>query len=529
MSYASEHPNEDEYIAFLEHLSFDLDSQVKAELEFIHAATNWEDPRTGQDWNNVGVAALIQAQSCDELSLKETFVEMAREAFAAGEAEFPLCKVHGILIEVMLGNFVSAQAQAFNALIQFQLELGKDCSTVPLGFIYFPSDRCNRSIDRVGLMEQLFADINGVQQAYRWLCQVFVKSQQVFYNSFGLRTLGIATQIDPTLPLNFLKYGVACLMSGRIEGLIYLHQAHLLAPNSTTVLQSLYLAYRDLGQSAVAHQYWEKTREIERDQPQSTVTWTQVSPDAEFTYLSFDQDIVLTVQPSFKSIVTSVLLSEGDWFESEMEFWRKWLKPGMTVIDVGANVGVYAFSAAKQVGSEGKVIAIEPFPKCVEYLQETSRINQLDWVKVYGAAASDQNGHVRLSIQGASELNEVIIADNVEMTSSNHYIEVPCITLDSLVEQEKIQSVNIMKLDAEGHELNVLQGARKILSEFFPIILYENVAGGQGNNFEVADFLIQNGYQLHAYHPYLEQVTPLNSTSELSGQLNIIAIPKGLI
>jgi FkbM family methyltransferase len=524
MSYASEQPN-DEYIAFLEHLGFTLDSGIKAELTSMYATTDWEDPSTGQDWNNVGVAALIQAQSCDEPSFKETLVEMAREAFAAGEAEFPLCKVHSILLEVMLGNFVTAQAQAFNALIQFQLELEKNLSDVPLGLIYFPADQCNRNIDRVGLVEQLFSAKDGIQQAYRWLCQVFVQSQQVFYNQFGLRTLAIATQIDSTLPLNRLKYGVACLMSGQIEGLIHLHQAHCLAPTDTTVLQSLYLAYRDLGQPAAARHYWKKAKEIEVDRSQSAAVWTQASPDAEFTYLPFDQNILLAVQPSFNSIVTSVVLSEGDWFESEMEFWRSWLKPGMTVIDVGANAGVYTFSAARRVGSEGKVIAIEPFPACVRYLKETCRVNQLDWVKVYGAAASDRNGTVHLSLQGASELNEVVAGDG-ETLPPGQYVDVPCLTLDSLIEQEKLQNVHILKLDAEGHEINVLRGCDLILSEFAPIILYENVAGSQGINLEVANFLIQNNYQLHVYRPYLQQLVMLNSLDELNGQLNIVATPK---
>jgi FkbM family methyltransferase len=523
MSYTSEPPN-DEYITYLEQLNFVLDSSAKAKLASIYASTNWEEPSTGQDWNNVGVAALIQAQGCDELSFKETLVEMAREAFAAGEAEFPLCKVHGILLEVMLGNFVSAQAQAFNALIQFQLELEKDLSNVPLGLIYFPADQCDRNIDRVGLVEQLFSAADGVQQAYRWLCQVFVQSQQVFYNQFGLRTLAIATQIDSTLPLNRLKYGVACLMSGQIEGLIHLHQAHCLAPADTTVLQSLYLAYRDLEQPAVAHCYWEKAQKLVDDRFQSAAIWAKVSPDEAFTYIPFDQNIMLAVQPSFKSIVTSVLLSEGDWFENEMEFWRNWLKPGMTVIDVGANAGVYTFSAARRVGAEGKVIAIEPFPACVEYLRETCRVNQLDWVKVYGVAASDRNGTVHLSLQGASELNEVVAGDQ-ESLPPGQYVDVSCLTLDSLIEEEKLQTVDILKLDAEGHEINVLRGCDRILSEFGPLVLYENVAGSQGSNYAVADFLQKKGYRLHSYQPFMQQLIPLNSNEELNGNLNIIAVP----
>jgi hypothetical protein len=72
----------------------------------------------------------------------------------------------------------------------------------------------------------------------------------------------------------------------------------------------------------------------------------------------------------------------------------------------------------------------------------------------------------------------------------------------------------------------VLRGCDRILSEFAPVILYENVAGSQGINLEVANFLIQNNYQLHVYRPYLQQIVTLNSLDDLNGQLNIVATPK---
>jgi FkbM family methyltransferase len=197
------------------------------------------------------------------------------------------------------------------------------------------------------------------------------------------------------------------------------------------------------------------------------------------------------------------------------------------VIDVGANAGVYTFSAAMRVGAAGKVIAIEPFPACVEYLQETCRVNQLDWVKVYGAAASDQTGTVHLSVRGASELNEVVVS-NGETLPAGQYMDVPCLTLDSLIEQEKLQSLHILKLDAEGHEINVLRGCDRILKEFAPVILYENVAGAQGSNYAVADFLQKKGYRLHSYKPFIQQLIPLNSNEELNGNLNIIAVPSAV-
>jgi len=251
--------------------------------------------------------------------------------------------------------------------------------------------------------------------------------------------------------------------------------------------------------------------------------------DSPFTYVQFESNLLLAVEASFKSIVTSVLVAEGDWFEKEMEFWRNWIKPGMTVIDVGANVGVYTFSAAQRVGSQGKVLAVEPFSGCVRCLEETCRINQFSWVKVCAGAASDRMGSARLSLSASSELNELVANDASVSMESGAFEEVVCFTLDGLMEQENLQQVDILKIDAEGHELAVLMGSQRILLEFKPIILYENIAGSQGSNLPVANYLIDQGYNLFRYQPYLQDLIPLENLNTLQGNLNIVALPESKI
>ncbi|NEO61652.1 MAG: hypothetical protein F6J98_14915, partial [Moorea sp. SIO4G2] len=72
--------------------------------------------------------------------------------------------------------------------------------------------------------------------------------------------------------------------------------------------------------------------------------------------------------------------------------------------------------------------------------------------------------------------------------------------------------------------LQVLAGSNRILTEFTPTILYENIAGSRGSNLAVADFLISKNYQLYQYQPYLGQLIPINSREDLQGRLNIIAL-----
>jgi hypothetical protein len=148
---------------------------------------------------------------------------------------------------------------------------------------------------------------------------------------------------------------------------------------------------------------------------------------------------------------------------------------------------------------------------------------------VCAGAASDRVGSARLSLSASSELNELVANDASVSMESGAFEEVACFTLDSLREQENLQQVDILKIDAEGHELAVLMGSQRILSEFAPIILYENIAGSQGSNLPVANYLLDQGYNLFRYQPYLQDLIPLDNLNTLQGNLNIIALPKSKI
>jgi predicted CoA-binding protein len=70
-----------------------------------------------------------------------------------------------------------------------------------------------------------------------------------------------------------------------------------------------------------------------------------------------------------------------------------------------------------------------------------------------------------------------------------------------------------------------LKGSGKLLSKYAPVIIYENIAGSKGSNYEVAEYLTQHGYQLYRYQPYLQNLSPVNSLEEIQGNLNLIAFP----
>lgn len=94
--------------------------------------------------------------------------------------------------------------------------------------------------------------------------------------------------------------------------------------------------------------------------------------------------------------VLSLSVAFGIYENYEREVFRQFCKPGSTVVDVGANVGLYTVIAASRVGEEGKVIAIEPHPESYRYLQKTIEANRLSRVKTFNVALGDRRKKIDL-------------------------------------------------------------------------------------------------------------------------------------
>jgi len=147
----------------------------------------------------------------------------------------------------------------------------------------------------------------------------------------------------------------------------------------------------------------------------------------------------------------------------ERQFIRKFLGPGMTVVDVGANVGYYTWMAASSVGPRGKVLAVEPGPYAFDRLQRVIRANQLRHVQCRNLALSDTSGHATLYVPKRAEGNYnpslspyLPDMDPVDVITSR---------LDDVLDEAGIGGVDLMKVDVEGHELNVFKGAEKSIRD----------------------------------------------------------------
>jgi FkbM family methyltransferase len=150
----------------------------------------------------------------------------------------------------------------------------------------------------------------------------------------------------------------------------------------------------------------------------------------------------------------------GAYEPRETALVRKWLRPGMTFVDVGANVGYFTALAASLVGPTGRVFAIEPQPRVHRQLERMIVENSLKQVRSLCAGLSDIRGEIPLYLPvdpGAGQ-NATMVAHSGALR-----VTVPVTTLDTCMEEWGIEQVDLLKIDVEGHEPQVFRGASSAL------------------------------------------------------------------
>jgi len=145
----------------------------------------------------------------------------------------------------------------------------------------------------------------------------------------------------------------------------------------------------------------------------------------------------------------------GTYERHETALVRKYLKPGMTFVDIGANIGYYSLMAAAVAGPSGRVIAFEPNPVLSAQLKRTVDHNGIRNITVEQLALAEKTGSSLLFVPKESGNNTATMIAN----DGGRPIEVSVLTLDEYLGQHQISRVNFMKMDVEGFEPKIIQGA----------------------------------------------------------------------
>jgi FkbM family methyltransferase len=144
---------------------------------------------------------------------------------------------------------------------------------------------------------------------------------------------------------------------------------------------------------------------------------------------------------------------------------EKLCRPGWVVLDIGANIGAHCLRLAKKVGNGGKVYAFEPTDYAYSKLLANISLNDFGNIFPYQLALSDRNleqQEIEIKSSWRTDGNHVVTKSRVDFRR-----------LDDWLADHSIQAVDLIKLDVDGNEYPILNGARDLLRKFEPVILME--------------------------------------------------------
>lgn len=184
----------------------------------------------------------------------------------------------------------------------------------------------------------------------------------------------------------------------------------------------------------------------------------------------------LYLQANGSDTIASRLYWKGiNGFEGDtLQLFIKLLRFADTVLDIGANVGIYALIAATDDPSR-KVYAFEPVPRTVKCLKRNIELNKANNLQVDCSAITNYDGEITLYLPPSGIPRAASTAKGFK--ESNEEISVRALTIDSFVAMNNISKVDLIKIDTETTEHLVLEGAKNTLKRDEPIIICEVLKG----------------------------------------------------
>jgi FkbM family methyltransferase len=159
----------------------------------------------------------------------------------------------------------------------------------------------------------------------------------------------------------------------------------------------------------------------------------------------------------------------GEWAQNEIDFISQFIHPRDVVLDVGAHVGVHSRAFSKLVGPSGHVHAFEPNPASQQLLLENIRLAPTPNITAHLFAASRQNKTSARAADTANNTGNFHIMPDTESDAAPSVVTVPTRSLDSL----GLDVANFIKVDVEGHEVDVLKGGLALIAKSRPVVFCE--------------------------------------------------------
>lgn len=141
-------------------------------------------------------------------------------------------------------------------------------------------------------------------------------------------------------------------------------------------------------------------------------------------------------------------------------FFKKVLKPGMIVFDVGGNIGIFSLIAANKVNNSGSIYAFEPAEKANKIFNENISLNKINNISLFKLGVADKAGTLAFHVceddaynsLGDKPQNDVIYTTEIEV-----------ISIDEFCKKNGIEKIDVLKIDTEGAESKIIAGAKRML------------------------------------------------------------------
>ena len=226
------------------------------------------------------------------------------------------------------------------------------------------------------------------------------------------------------------------------------------------------------------------------------------------------RDGIRYVIPSLREPVGFYLLIDGVYEVKSLNFVLNRLQPGAVFLDIGANIGTFTLPAARKVGPSGCVVAVEPSPRVFPYLKHNVTLNKFTNVRLIQSAVFNQNCQNTPFYEAPVE--------KFGMGSLGAQFQEPpesvtCQTVDSILDEQHIGRVDVIKVDVEGFESTVFEGAEKLLTgDHPPVIVFEFCDWAEkrfprGKPGQAQEFLMDLGYRIWLLRDYSFGGRPLEA------------------
>lgn len=172
--------------------------------------------------------------------------------------------------------------------------------------------------------------------------------------------------------------------------------------------------------------------------------------------------------------IQSHLYLFGSYELPTIKFIKNTVKPNMTILDIGGNVGLMTLLFSKFLGNTGQVHTFEPEPRNFADLLENININQFKNITLNQLAVSDKDAKLKFYLSNSINAGTHSLVYNNDL--SKEFLEVTAIKADDYIRQNNIAKVDLIKIDVEGAELDVINGMDELLSRDTPILIVELIS-----------------------------------------------------